>query len=201
MRATETIFERETREGVSVSWTGADHRAASREGWFLDLEDGAFQVGNAARFSSPAAVLDHVRAAATRGSSLHIRAMLFDAAAALDAWEARHEETAAEVVTPVLFRVERNGPGRGSVTAVFPTIPADASGHLMCCYAQVGQHSGCSWSWYLKTRPATPEEYAPLAAELEAIGYRLQVARRITRQHREALRADLQQYFPRQTVA
>lgn len=67
----------------------------------------------------------------------------------------------------VIFRAERSGPLKGDVTAVFPDSPWMAT--YMTCYAHVGQHSGCSLAWYRTTRPATPEEYAPLLAELRGI--------------------------------
>lgn len=86
-------------------------------------------------------------------------------------------------LTPVLFRVDKHGPFKGNVTAVFPSEPADASGNMMTCFAHVGQHSGCSYGWYCTTRPATPAEYADLKRELESAPYRykLRVCQRITR--------------------
>jgi hypothetical protein len=77
--------------------------------------------------------------------------------------------------TRVLFRVSD-----GEVVAVFPDI---WSGVLVACYAHVGQHGACSREWYYSTRPAKPEEYADLMAELEGApyGYRLKVLRRWSR--------------------
>ena len=91
----------------------------------------------------------------------------------------------------VLFRAD--GPAkRPNITAVFPCIPADDSGHLMTCYAHLGQHSGCSLQWYHTTRPAKPEEYADLKAELEAkpYEYRLDVRQRITSDMHEVRRSE-----------
>lgn len=88
-------------------------------------------------------------------------------------------------LTPVLFRMERNE-GRGeSCLAVFPTVPEDESGK-MSCYSHVGQHASVDYGYYLKTRAATPEEYAELKRELESYGppdahYRLRICRRMTR--------------------
>lgn len=90
--------------------------------------------------------------------------------------------------TPVVFRAELNRLFKGDVVAVFPTLPADTIGAQMTCYAHIGQHSGCSFDWYNTTRAARPEEYADLLAELVSIGYRLKVYKRITRQHRDAMR-------------
>lgn len=92
--------------------------------------------------------------------------------------------------TPVIFRA---GKDDGEVIAIFP---ADAytrdGGHLMTCYAHVGQHGSCDEGWYRQsTRPASPSEYASLKGELEAepYGYRFKIYQRITPQHREARRA------------
>ena len=93
--------------------------------------------------------------------------------------------------TPVIFRAERSGPFKGGVTAVFPTLPADRLGHEMTCYAHIGQHSGCSFDWYARTRLATPDEYKDLLAELAGIGYRPKVYKRMTSQHRNELRKNL----------
>ena len=67
----------------------------------------------------------------------------------------------------VIFRADRSGPFKGDATAVFPDSPWNAAN--MTCYARIGKHSGCSLGWYRTTRPATPEEYAPLLAELRSI--------------------------------
>ena len=101
---------------------------------------------------------------------------------------------------PVIFRADRSGPFKGDVTAVFPTIPADYAGLEMTCYAHTGQHSGCAHVWYRGTRPAKPEEYAGLLAELRGIYGRdggpddppvvLRVARRITANHRREFEAN-----------
>lgn len=72
--------------------------------------------------------------------------------------------------TIVLFRTDKSGPFKGDVTAVFPCEPFTSEWD-MTCYAHVGQHSACTMGWYYHTtRPATPEEYADLKAELESYG-------------------------------
>ena len=63
-------------------------------------------------------------------------------------------------IYPVTFRAERSGPHKGEVTAVFPDG---------VCYCHIGQHSSYEAEWYHSTRPATPEEYADLLAELRSI--------------------------------
>jgi hypothetical protein len=74
----------------------------------------------------------------------------------------------------VVFRVIR-----GEVNAFIPDIKANAGNIL--CYAHVGQHSEASLGYYRLGRLATPEEYAALKAELESIGYKVKVIKRITR--------------------
>ena len=90
---------------------------------------------------------------------------------------------------PVIFRADRRK--HPDITAVFPTEPASTlHPDLMVCYAHVGQHGSCSLEWYMHTRPAKPEEYAALKAELEnQVGYKLRVCQRITAGHRATFRA------------
>lgn len=64
---------------------------------------------------------------------------------------------------PVLFRKSQ-----GEVTAVFPTVCGSGPDD-MTCYAHVGQHGICCRAWYNSTRPANPEDYADLLAELRGI--------------------------------
>ncbi len=92
---------------------------------------------------------------------------------------------------PVLFRVDARGDFKGSVTAVFPTLPGSPG--CMTCYARVGQHSSCSLGWVMaSTRPATPEEFAALKRELESapFHYRLRVVKRISQAMRDARNAE-----------
>ncbi len=72
--------------------------------------------------------------------------------------------------TSVIFRTDKRGDFKGTVTAVFPQH-IERDGRAMC-YAHVGQHAYCSRGWYLQcTRPATEAEAAPLRRELVAVGY------------------------------
>jgi hypothetical protein len=76
--------------------------------------------------------------------------------------------------TTVIFRKESGG----DILAVFPYLMADRDGNPSC-YAHVGQHGGCRWEYVTqRTKPAKPSEYADLKAELESIGYRLDVKKR-----------------------
>jgi hypothetical protein len=93
--------------------------------------------------------------------------------------------------TPVIFRAQREA-GTLWITAVFPCEPATLQGDTFTIYQHVGQHGAGSYGWYQRTRAATPAEYADLKRELESApyGYRLKVYKRMTRGHREALRAE-----------
>lgn len=90
---------------------------------------------------------------------------------------------------PVIFRAERSGDHKGSVTAVFPTVPGTSQRYSVTVYAHVGQHgTGCP-GWYARTRAATPEESADLLRELRGIyetgpdAVSLAVVKRWTRAH------------------
>jgi len=103
---------------------------------------------------------------------------------------------------PVIFRAEWAAQAGGAVhvTAVFPTLPDTSDPYTATCYAHVGQHSGCSRGWYRSTRAAKPDEFADLLRELRGIyerpddpdAVRLIVARRWTKHHDAARRAELQ---------
>ena len=91
----------------------------------------------------------------------------------------------------VIFRAERAGNFKGSVTAVFPALPANKPASCTI-YAHIGQHGACSPDWYARTRAATETEYAPLLGELRGIYERdiagegavtLRVVKRWTRRH------------------
>ncbi len=78
----------------------------------------------------------------------------------------------------VIFRVWKDS---GTVIALFPDIAADRRGNIQC-YEHTGQHGAADYGHVIeKTRPATPEEYAPLQRELQRIGYNLTVRRRRSR--------------------
>ncbi len=64
---------------------------------------------------------------------------------------------------PVIFRRHR-----GELCAYLPTLAWTRQGDITS-YAPVGQHGGACRTWLQKGRPATPEEYADLLAELRGI--------------------------------
>lgn len=73
-------------------------------------------------------------------------------------------------ITTVVFRVWEGG----DVFALFPEID-DGRGYCSS-YEQLGQHAPADYRGCIRdTSPATPEQYAALKRELEAIGYTLRV--------------------------
>lgn len=77
--------------------------------------------------------------------------------------------------TIVIFRKFKKS---GEIIALFPEIIADPTPEFCESYMHVGQHGGAMADLTDITRPATPEEYAELKAELEDIGYNLTVKKK-----------------------
>lgn len=68
----------------------------------------------------------------------------------------------------VVFRVWEGG----VVIALMPGQPADTEGRYCTSYEHVGQHGGADYRGVLqRSRPARPEEYADLLAELTTAPY------------------------------
>jgi len=78
-----------------------------------------------------------------------------------------------EQPTKVLFLVNEKEPGDPDLFAYFPE--EIHNGEFRTAYSHVGQHSSAHPDYAKESRPATPEEYAPLKAELEGQGYTLDV--------------------------
>jgi hypothetical protein len=81
--------------------------------------------------------------------------------------------------TKVIFRkwTDKNG----GVIAFFPEIPTEDVGYFMQSYEHLGQHGSADYNKLLRyTRPAKPDEYADLKAELQGIGYNLRIVKRHT---------------------
>lgn len=77
-----------------------------------------------------------------------------------------------EFTTKVIFKIEAPCEIEGrklprDIVAFFP--------ENMMCYSHIGQHSEYSVEYCHDCKPATPEQYADLKAELESIGYNLEV--------------------------
>lgn len=77
--------------------------------------------------------------------------------------------------TKVIFRKFKNG----EIIALFPELKEGRG--LILSYMHIGQHGDASPEIVTDTKPATPEEFAPLYNELTGIGYRLEVRKRLTR--------------------
>lgn len=65
----------------------------------------------------------------------------------------------------------------GDIIAYFPEIPSDGAGKFCQSYQHIGQHGGASPSLSI-TKAASPAEYASLKAELESLGYVLEIRTR-----------------------
>jgi len=78
-----------------------------------------------------------------------------------------------EHLTKVQFLVNEKDPENQDLYAYFPE--ERYNDQYMSGYSHVGQHTGVHPEYAAESRPATPEEYAPLKAELEGIGYNLDV--------------------------
>lgn len=83
--------------------------------------------------------------------------------------------------TEVIFRVFKDG---GDVIAMMPGIAGDMSPFTCASYQHIGQHGAADTAICRgNTRPASPDEYADLKRELEQIGYRVKVIKRMRREH------------------
>lgn len=99
-----------------------------------------------------------------------------------------------EPTTRVVFRKWNNG----DIIALFPQVPGGVSDDTCNSYEHVGQHGSADYfSVVTRTRPATDAEAADLKAELESIGYVLDVKRKASyadhTERREAKRRPLAQ--------
>lgn len=84
---------------------------------------------------------------------------------------------ASSDVTPVVFRTFRSG---GEVIALFPYEPGTMDPGTMMSYQHIGQHGPADMGLTsVHTRPSTPDEIRPLRNELERIGYKLKILKRI----------------------
>lgn len=80
--------------------------------------------------------------------------------------------------TVVIFRKFREG----DIIAIFPYEIANPFTYTCMSYMHVGQHDGVDYNSIIgNTVPAGVEESQPLFSELESIGYKLRVRRKINR--------------------
>lgn len=66
----------------------------------------------------------------------------------------------------------------GQVIALFPELPCDDRGNITS-YMHIGQHAPASRFIVHDTKPANPEEYADLHAELLRIGYDIEIRKKL----------------------
>ena len=66
----------------------------------------------------------------------------------------------------------------GQIIALFPELPCDDRGNITS-YMHIGQHGPASRFIVQNTKPAKPEEYADLHAELQRIGYDLEIRKKL----------------------
>lgn len=76
----------------------------------------------------------------------------------------------------VIFRVYKEG----DIIAIFPRMLGDNDPDTCGSYQHIGQHGACSPRQIIHaTKNATPAQAAELKAELERIGYTLDVRKRL----------------------
>ncbi len=79
-------------------------------------------------------------------------------------------------ITEVIFRKEKDG----DIMAILPYEPFNHVRNVVACYVHTGQHGGCHFDYALKeTKPAKPNEYADLLAEMNGLGYNIKAIKRI----------------------
>jgi len=78
--------------------------------------------------------------------------------------------------TKVIFRQFADG----DIIAIFPEIPADNNYNHCLSYQHTGQHGTCDVGIYHDTFKPYTGKIEPLIRELTAIGYKLQIVRRIS---------------------
>jgi len=78
--------------------------------------------------------------------------------------------------TKVIFRYWMN-----DVVAIFPEIPGDLNPQNCLSYQHIGQHCTCN-PFYIITssKPATEIQYQDLKIELESLGYKLKVVKKLS---------------------
>lgn len=79
--------------------------------------------------------------------------------------------------TKVVFLIEPTEDGKEAIFAFFPKMYYNKELYktTFTCYAHIGQHSACHIDYIKECKEATPEQYADLKAELQSIGYNLQI--------------------------
>jgi len=82
------------------------------------------------------------------------------------------------VKVDIVFRVDTSKDFKGTVFALFPHEVADHKGHVNS-YQHIGQHSGADYRGCIATsKLATPMQYADLIAEMESLGYDINIVKK-----------------------
>ena len=81
--------------------------------------------------------------------------------------------------TPVIFRMLN-----GECIALFPTLAGTNDPDTCLSYAHMGQHGAASIHLGSSCPLASRKEYMPLKKELQSLGYRLKVIKRVAPSHR-----------------
>jgi hypothetical protein len=83
-------------------------------------------------------------------------------------------------ITKTIFRKFNDG----SIIAMFPEEPGTSVASTCSSYMHVGQHCPCVPDAVIEdTTIATPAEYGSLKEELERIGYKIEVIKRLQQSH------------------
>jgi hypothetical protein len=94
--------------------------------------------------------------------------------------------------TKVIFRKWK---GTGDVIALFPEVPGTVNPAHCLSYERHGQHGAAHLAGVIaNTRPASPEESADLARELERIGYELEPVTRTPGNAWDTRRVEISRY-------
>ena len=80
------------------------------------------------------------------------------------------------MLTKVIFRTFPEK----EVIAIFPEKPYNKNPELCMSYMKLGQHAAASIKVVQDTRASTPSEIEPLRKELENIGYKLKICKKIS---------------------
>lgn len=99
--------------------------------------------------------------------------------------------------TPVIFRKWASG----EIIALFPTIPANATGSDCTCYSSIGQHGAADYQHVVAmTTLAKRSESNDLAKELKGLGYDLKRCLKTSKWHRKAFRASIECFTLKEAI-
>jgi hypothetical protein len=79
--------------------------------------------------------------------------------------------------TRCIFKMTPSHMGEKEVVAFLVDVPANP--YSIMSYMHVGQHGEATREFFYDCKLATPDEYADLKSELQSIGYRLIIRKRL----------------------